>query len=88
MSGKNPSRSVLGVKTLSVREVAKHFSSVLESVEQDQEEIVLVRKHRQIARLVPEPELDDETAEALVRAVNGARNGKRTKLGNLLRAPQ
>src|SRR5439155_8507011 len=42
------------MKTLSVTEVARNFRAVLDSVERDQEEIVLVRNRRQIARLVPE----------------------------------
>ena len=67
------------VKTLSVTDVARNFSAVLDDLERDQEEVVLVRKQRQIARLVPEAPrqdalsvfgdlyrtLDDETAEAL-----------------------
>ncbi len=59
--------------------MARNVSAVLDVVERDQEEIVLVRNHRHIARLVPEAPrqdalsvfgdlyrtLDDETAEAL-----------------------
>ena len=43
------------MKTLSVTEVARNFRKVLDSVEHGQEEIVLVRNRRQVARLVPEP---------------------------------
>jgi len=67
------------VKTLSVTKVARNFSAVLDAVERDQEEIMLVRNDRHIARLVPEAPrqdalsvfgdlyrtLDDETADAL-----------------------
>ena len=39
---------------LSVTEVARNFRRVLDSVEHGQEEIVLVRNRRRVARLVPE----------------------------------
>jgi len=78
------------MKTLNVTEVARNFSSVLDQVEKNQEEIILVRNHRQIARLIPEPPaqdalsvlgdlhrtLDDETAEALAAAVAQARRNR------------
>ena len=65
------------MKVLSVTEVARNFSAVLDIVQRDQEEIVLVRNRRHIARLIPEAPrqdalsvfgdlyrtLDDETAE-------------------------
>ncbi len=77
------------MKTLTVTEAARNFSRVLDEVERGQEEIVLVRNHRQIVRLIPEPPaqnalevlgdlyrtLDDETAEALAKA--RSRRGKR-----------
>src|SRR5881409_3673279 len=85
------------VKTLTVTEAARNFSRVLDEVEREQEEIVLVRNHRQIVRLVPEPPaqdalevlgalyrtLDDETAEVLSAAVNRRRNSKAGALGSL-----
>ena len=40
---------------LTVSEVARHFSSVLDEIERDRQEIILVRNRRQVARLVPEP---------------------------------
>src|SRR5947209_6582868 len=43
------------MKTLTVSEVARRFGEVLEEVEREQEEIILVRNRRQVARLVPEP---------------------------------
>ena len=66
-------------------------------MEKDQEEIVLVRNHRQIARLIPEPPardalevlgdlhrtLDDDTADALAAAVARARKGRRGTLAGL-----
>ena len=52
------------MKTLSVTEVARNFSAVVDSLERDQEEIVLVRNRRQEARLVPEvPRQDALEAE-------------------------
>jgi prevent-host-death family protein len=85
------------MKTLSVTEVARNFSAVLDSVERDQEEIVLVRNRRQVARLVPEAPrqdalevfgdlhrvLDDETAEALSAAVSSGRKSRRGRLSEL-----
>ena len=85
------------MKTLTVTEVARNFSAVMNRVEHEQEEVVLVRNHRRIARLVPEPPaqnalevlgdlyrtLDDGTADALVAAIAGAKKGKRGTLGEL-----
>lgn len=88
------------MKTLSVAEVARNFRSVIDRVEKDQEEIILVRNHRQIARLIPEPPaqdalavlgdlhrtLDDKTADALEAALLEARKGKKGR-SNELRNP-
>ena len=85
------------MKTLTVTEVARNLSAVLDGVEREQEEVVLVRNHRQIARLVPVPParnalevlgdlyrtLDDATANALTAAIGGAKKGKRRTLGDL-----
>ena len=85
------------MKTLTVTEVARNFSSVLDNLERDQEEVVLVRNHREIARLVPEPPaqnalevlgdlfrtLDDDTADALSAAIRRTRKGKRATVGKL-----
>jgi PHD/YefM family antitoxin component YafN of YafNO toxin-antitoxin module len=82
------------MKVLSVTEVARNFSSVLDKLEKDQEEIVLIRNKRHIARLVPEPPakdalsvlgdlyrtLDDATADDLAARVAQAKRGKRGKL--------
>ncbi len=79
------------MKTRSVTDVARHFSAVLDQIERDQEEIVLVRNKRHVARLVPEAPrqdalsvlgdlyrtLDDETADALSAAIAARRKGRR-----------
>ena len=85
------------MKTLTVTEVARNFSAVMDGVEQEQEEIILMRNHRPIARLVPEPPaqtalevlgdlyrtLDDETADALTKAVHSAGKGNKGTLKDL-----
>ncbi|MGH7898679.1 MAG: type II toxin-antitoxin system Phd/YefM family antitoxin [Candidatus Binatia bacterium] len=85
------------MKTLSVTEVARNFSAVLDSLERDQEEIVLVRNRRQVARLVPEAPrqdalevfgdlyrvLDDATADALSAGISAARKRRRGRVSEL-----
>jgi len=85
------------MKTLTVTEAARNFSRVLDEIEREQEEIVLVRNHRQIVRLIPEPPeqtalevlgdlyqtLDEGTADALAKAVNRTRKGKAATLDAL-----
>jgi prevent-host-death family protein len=85
------------MKTLSVTEVARNFSAVLDTVEREQEEIVLVRNHRHVARLVPEAPrqdalevfgdlyrtLDDRTADALSAAVTSGRKSRRGRVTEL-----
>ena len=85
------------MKTLTVTAVARNFSAVMDEVERDQEEIILVRKQKTIARLVPEMAaqnalevlgdlyrtLDDETADALAVAIHTGRKGKRGTLNEL-----
>jgi prevent-host-death family protein len=85
------------MKTLSVTEVARNFSAVIDAVERDQEEIVLVRNQRHVARLVPEAPrqdalavfgdlyrtLDDETAEALSAAIASNRKSRRGRVAEL-----
>jgi antitoxin (DNA-binding transcriptional repressor) of toxin-antitoxin stability system len=85
------------MKTLTVTEVARNFSAVLDGVERRQEEVMLVRNRRPIARLVPEPPaqnalevlgdlyrtLDEDTASALAAAIEGARKGAHGKLDEL-----
>ena len=85
------------MKTLSVTDVARNFSAVLDSVEREQQEIILVRNKRRVARLVPEAPhqdalavfgdlyrtLDDETAEALFAALNSNRKRKRGRVSEL-----
>ena len=85
------------MKTLSVTEVSRHFSEVINSVEKKQEEIVLVRNQKRVARLVPEvaPQnalevfgdlyrtLDDATVEALSSFRSGARRKRRGRVSEL-----
>ena len=85
------------MKTLTVTEVARNFSAVMDDVERHQEEIVLVRNHKTIARLVPESPaqnaidvlgdlyrtLDDKTADALVEAIKRAKKGTGNTLSEL-----
>ena len=85
------------MKTLSVTEVARNFSAVIDALERDQEEIVLVRNQRQVARLVPEASqqdalsvfgdlyrtLDEETADALTAALASRRKSRRGRVSEL-----
>jgi antitoxin (DNA-binding transcriptional repressor) of toxin-antitoxin stability system len=85
------------MKTMSATEVARNFRAVLDSLEREQEEIVLVRNGRQVARLVPEGPrmdalqvfgdlyrtLDDQTAEALSAAIASGRRSRRGRVSGL-----
>jgi len=85
------------VKTLSVTDVARNFSAVLDALERDQEEIVLVRNQRHVARLIPEAPrqdalsvfgdlyrtLDDVTADALSAAIASQRKSRRGRVAEL-----
>lgn len=85
------------MKRLSATDVARNFSAVLDALERDQEEIVLVRNQRQVARLVPEAPrqdalavfgdlyrtLDDETADALSAAIASQRKSRRGRVAEL-----
>ncbi len=85
------------MKTLTVTEVARNFSSVMNGVESEQEEVILVRNRKPVARLVPEPQaqnamevlgdlyrtLDDKTADALTEAVEARRKSGRGTLKEL-----
>jgi antitoxin (DNA-binding transcriptional repressor) of toxin-antitoxin stability system len=85
------------MKKLSVTEVARNFRKVLDAVEHGQEEIVLVRNRKQVARLVPEPPcenalevfgdlyrtLDDRTADALSAALSRARKSRAGRVAEL-----
>jgi PHD/YefM family antitoxin component YafN of YafNO toxin-antitoxin module len=85
------------MKMLSVTEVARNFRKVLDAVEHEQEEIVLVRNRKQVARLVPEAPcqnalevfgdlyrtLDEQTAAALSAAVSAARKSRRGRISEL-----
>jgi prevent-host-death family protein len=85
------------MKTLTVTEVARNFSAVMDGVETEQEEVVLMRNNKPIARLVPEPQaqnaldvlgdlyrtLDDDTADALIKAMKSDGKAKRGTLNEL-----
>ncbi len=85
------------MKILSVTEVVRNFREVIDSVENGQEEIVLVRNQKQVARLVPEvaPQnalevfgdlyrtLDDKTADALSSAISATRRKRNGRLFEL-----
>jgi antitoxin (DNA-binding transcriptional repressor) of toxin-antitoxin stability system len=91
------SDTLSGMKTMTVTDVARNFSSVMDGVESEQEEIILIRNHKPIARLVPEPPemtalevlgdlyrtLDDGTADALAEAIKSARKGNQGTLDSL-----
>lgn len=85
------------MKIRSVTDVARHFSAVLDALERDQEEIVLVRNQRHVARLIPEAPhqdaltvfgdlyrtLDDHTAQALSTAIAAQRKSRRGRVSEL-----
>ncbi len=85
------------MKTLNVAEAVKNFGAVLVSLENEHEEILLVRDDLPVARLVPEPEcqdaavffadlhdtLDDATADELLRGVEESRSGGKATLSQL-----
>ena len=87
----NPIKSdiLFSMKTMTVTEVAQNFSSVMDGVESNQEEIVLIRDNKPVGRIVPEPPgmtalevfadlyrtLDDETADELLKGINKFRDG-------------
>jgi hypothetical protein len=85
------------MKRLSVTEVARNFRRVIDAVEREQQEIVLVRNRKQIARLVPEAPsqdalavfgdlyrtLDEPTADALSAALSAVRKSRRGRVSEL-----
>ena len=85
------------MRTLTVTEVARNFRKVMDSVEQEQEEIVLVRNRKQVTRLVPEAPhqnalevfgdlyrtFDDKSADALSAAVSALRSSRRGRRSEL-----
>jgi antitoxin (DNA-binding transcriptional repressor) of toxin-antitoxin stability system len=85
------------VKKRTVTEVARNFSAIIDEVETEQEEVILIRNQKRVARLVPEPPeqnalevlgdlyrtLDDETADALAKAIASGKKGKRGTLREL-----
>src|SRR5262249_32665098 len=85
------------MRTMSATEVARNFRAVLDALEREQEEIVVVRNRRTIARLVPEaPQrdamavfgdlyrtLDDQTADALNTGIRSQRKSRRGRVSEL-----
>jgi antitoxin (DNA-binding transcriptional repressor) of toxin-antitoxin stability system len=85
------------VKTLSATDVARNFSAVLDALEADQEEVILVRNKRHIARLVPEaPQqdaltvfgdlyrtIDDDTADQLLASIERQRKPRRGRVSEI-----
>lgn len=82
---------------MSVTDVARNFSAVLDAIERDQDEVVLVRNQRHVARLIPEAPrqdalsvfgdlyrtLDEDTAAALAAAVASNRRSRRGRVAEL-----
>jgi antitoxin (DNA-binding transcriptional repressor) of toxin-antitoxin stability system len=78
------------MKVFSVEEAKRKINEILDDVERRQEEIVIVRDRKTVARLVPElpPQnaveilsdlegaLDEVTADALATAIRISRKGK------------
>jgi hypothetical protein len=97
LSNQIQSDSMPKMKILSVTDVARHFREVIDSVEHKQEEIVLVRNRKQVARLIPEVPcqnalevfgdlyrtLDEKTAEALSSAISTNRKKRRGRVSEL-----
>lgn len=85
------------MRTLSITQAARNFSAVVNKLETEQEEIMLLRNHKPVARLVPEPPaqnalevfrnlyriLDEDTASALTDAMADAKKRKRGTLKEL-----
>ena len=85
------------MKMRSATDVARNFSAVLDAVEREQEEIIVVRNQRPVARLVPGASrqdalavfgdlyrtLDDETADALSAAIASERKSRRGRVAEL-----
>jgi hypothetical protein len=89
------------MKTVLVAEAVRNFSVVLESLENEQEEILLVRNDHPVTRLVPEPEsmdalsvfgdlhgtLDDETASEMLSGIEASLSKSNIML-NQIRKPR
>ena len=85
------------MKTRSVTDVARNFSAVLDALERDQDEIVLIRNQRPVARLIPEAPtqdaltvfgdlyrtLDDDTARRLSTTIATQRKRRRGRVSEL-----
>ena len=78
-------------------DVARNFSAVLDALERDQDEIVLIRNQRPVARLIPEAPtqdaltvfgdlyrtLDDDTARRLSTTIATQRKRRRGRVSEL-----
>jgi PHD/YefM family antitoxin component YafN of YafNO toxin-antitoxin module len=76
------------MKRMTVEQVAGDFQTVLDQVENEHEEVMIVRNRHDVARIVPEPEsqtalqvlddlyqtLDPRAAEAWVKGIAQARH--------------
>ena len=85
------------MKILSVAKAARRFSEVIDFIEQEQDEVVLVRNQRRVARLIPEiaPQtalevfgdlyrtFNNETAQALSSAVASNKKKRRGHISEL-----
>lgn len=84
------------MKTLTVTEAGRNFSTVVAGLEAEQGDVVLTRNRRAVARLVPEPSsqtalevfgdlegtLDDQAADALTNGLARSRRGTVNELRN------
>ena len=71
------------MKILNVTKDSGALDRLLDEIERDREEVVLIRNHREVARLIPEPGeedahsvfadlegiIDDDTGEAILRGI-------------------
>jgi prevent-host-death family protein len=85
------------MKRLSATNIARNFSEVLDAVERDQQEILVVRNSRQVARLIPEVSrqdaleifsdlcrtIDDQTGDALSASIATSRKARRARISEL-----
>jgi prevent-host-death family protein len=55
------------MKDISATDASRHFSELLDAVENRHESFVVTRRGRSVARIVPEPGLSGSEAKALLR---------------------
>ncbi len=81
------------MRTMTITELGKNLASVMEAVENQHDEVVVMRERKPVARLVPEPDeqdafeilndlgggLDEASAADLVEAIDqGKKSGRGT----------